>query len=116
MKRKAKIYYTSLDDFWRKEKKLEWLRENLIEKIAFESISPNEKHTWLNQTDNDFETLLPLIDKENKLGGNVNAIFGLYSNGVSTNRDEWVYDKDKNNLIAKAKFLSNSFNQWFGHN
>jgi predicted helicase len=111
MKRKAKIYYTSLDDFWRKEEKLGWLRDNPIEKIAFESITPDEKHNWINQTDNDFEILLPLIDKENKYGGNMNAIFELYSNGVSTNRDEWVYDNDKNNLEAKAKFLSNSFNK-----
>ncbi|MEJ7701497.1 MAG: hypothetical protein WKF71_17895 [Pyrinomonadaceae bacterium] len=68
MKRKAKIYYTSLDDFWRKEEKLAWLRDNPIEKIEFESITPDEKHNWINQTDNDFETLLPLIDKDVKLG------------------------------------------------
>lgn len=26
MKRKAKIYYVAMDDFWRKEQKLAWLR------------------------------------------------------------------------------------------
>ena len=42
-KRKAKIYYTAMDDFWRKEEKLAWLRENPIHRIAFESITPEEK-------------------------------------------------------------------------
>lgn len=44
MKRKTKIFYAALDDFRRKEKKLEWLRENLIEKIEFERLKPDKKH------------------------------------------------------------------------
>ena len=49
MKRKAKIYYAAMEDFWRKEEKLAWLRENPIHKIAFESITPDEKHNWLQE-------------------------------------------------------------------
>ena len=74
MKRKAKIYYIALDDFWRKEEKLAWLRDNPIEEIEFERLEPDAKHNWINQTDNDFETLLPLIDK-NALGRIEEAIF-----------------------------------------
>ena len=77
MKRKAKIYYTALDDFWRKEEKLDWLRENPVEKIAFERITPDEKHNWLFD-DNDFETLLPIVSKEAKAGKNDFALFQLY--------------------------------------
>lgn len=111
MKRKAKIFYAALDDFWRKEKKLEWLNENPIEKIAFEHITPDEKHNWINQTDNDFETLLPMIDKDVKLGRVEEATFQLFSLGVVTARDEWVYDFDKNKLSDKINFLINSYNK-----
>lgn len=88
MKRKAKIYYISLDDFRRKEKKLDWLRDNPISNIEFERIEPDVKHNWLFD-DNDFETLLPIVSKEAKAGKNDFALFQLYSLGVSTNRDEW---------------------------
>jgi len=110
-KRKCKIFYTSLDDFWRKEEKLEWLRDNPIEKISFDSVEPNDKHTWINQTDNDFETLLPLIDKDVKLGRKEEAIFELFSLGVVTARDEWVYDFDKKKLSDKINFLIDSYNK-----
>ncbi|HXG82790.1 MAG TPA: type ISP restriction/modification enzyme [Pyrinomonadaceae bacterium] len=111
MKRKAKIFYTSLDDFWRKEEKLNWLRDNPIEKIQFDSITPDEKHNWINQTDNDFEILLPLIDKGVKLGRIEEAVFELFSLGVVTARDEWVYDFDKNKLSDKINFLIDSYNK-----
>ena len=83
MKRKAKIYYIALDDFRRKEEKLAWLNDNPIEKIEFERLEPDAKHNWLFD-DNDFETLLPIVSKEAKLGKNDFAVFQLYSLGVST--------------------------------
>ena len=111
MKRKAKIYYTSLDDFWRKEEKLAWLRDNPISKIEFERLEPDAKHNWINQTDNDFETLLPLASKDVKQGKAEEAIFEMFSLGVVTARDEWVYDFDKDFLIEKVNFLIDSYNK-----
>jgi predicted helicase len=111
MKRKAKIYYTALDDFWRKEEKLAWLRDNPIEKIAFESITPDEKHNWINQADTDFETLLPLIDKDVKLGKKEEAIFKIYSTGYLTGRDEWIIDEDKDNLSKKMSEYIKIYNK-----
>jgi predicted helicase len=108
-KRKCKIFYTSFDDFWRKQEKLDWLRDNPIEKIQFESITPDEKHNWINQTDNNFETLLPLADKEVKRDKAEEAIFRLFSNGIITARDEWVHDLDKINLEAKVSFFINEY-------
>lgn len=110
-KHKCKIYYTSLDDFWRKEEKLSWLNDNPIAKIEFDRIEPDDKHNWINQTDNDFETLLPLIDKDVKLGRTEEAIFELFSLGVVTARDEWVYDFDKTALSEKVNFLIDSYNK-----
>ncbi|MEJ7862634.1 MAG: type ISP restriction/modification enzyme [Pyrinomonadaceae bacterium] len=104
-KRKCKIYYTSLDDFWRKEEKLAWLRDNPISKIEFERIEADAKHNWINQSDNDFETLLPLVNKDVKRGKAEEAIFELFSLGVVTAKDEWSFDFDKNNLLEKSKFL-----------
>jgi len=111
MKRKAKIYYAAMDDFWRREAKLEWLRENPIGTIAFETITPDTKHNWINQTDNDWDVFMPLVDKDVKLGKKQDAaVFELYANSVKTNRDEWLYDFSTPSLEAKIRFFIEKYN------
>lgn len=110
--KRAKIYYTSLPDEMLKEDKLNWFKENPFEKIPFERIYPDEKGNWINLADNsEWDTLMPVCDKEVKNGKSENAIFKLFSLGVATNRDEWVYDFDKNNLQNKVDFFCSFFEQ-----
>lgn len=101
-----------MDDFWRKEEKLAWLRDNPIRKIAFESITPDEKHNWINQTDNDWNELVPLIDKDVKMRRREpDTIFEQFSLGVVTARDEWVYDHNIEALVSKVQFLIECYNK-----
>ena len=61
------------------------------------NIRPDKNDNWLNQSNPDFEKLIPLADRATKLAktpDEEHAVFGLYSLGVVTNRDEWVYDFD----------------------
>jgi predicted helicase len=109
-KRQCKIYYVELDDFWRKEKKLEWIRENPISTIAFERIEHDEKNNWINQNENNWDELLPVIDRDVKAGKSEEAIFKLFTNGIQTNRDEWVYDDNKSNLESKIKYFIEHYN------
>ncbi|MDD9816219.1 MAG: DNA methyltransferase, partial [Gammaproteobacteria bacterium] len=74
----------------------------------FEHIVPDQKHNWLGQTDNDFDSLLCVADKETKFAKSAakeKALFKLYSLGVLTARDDWVCDFDKNHLAKKVKAL-----------
>ena len=82
----------------RAKEKLEFLQTTKFSEIAFETIHPDQKHNWLNQTDNDCDTLLPLT-------GSSTTIFELHSNGVKTQRDEWVYDISKAALEEKMRFF-----------
>ncbi len=110
--KKAKIFYYSLTDEMRKEEKLDWLRDNRFEKIPFERIRPDQKGNWINLSHSDWEELIPVCNKEEKLGKKgENAIFELYSLGVNTSRDDWSYDFDKNELEKKAKFFIDFFHQ-----
>ncbi|MDX1904030.1 MAG: type ISP restriction/modification enzyme [Thermonemataceae bacterium] len=106
----CRIEYFTLKDEQRKEEKLAWFKENKFSQIPFELISPDVKHNWINLTDNDFESLIPVCDKEVKAGKTQEAIFELFSNGVVTARDEWVYDFDKENLEKKVKYLIGKYN------
>ena len=110
---RQKLFYYTLKDEETKEQKLTFLKHTKIEHLPFETIYPDKNHNWLNLTDNDFEELLPVCSKQTKLARTKEkeqAIFKLFSNGVKTNRDAWVYDFDKKNLEEKAKFFSEIYN------
>lgn len=107
----CKIEYISMEDDWRKEVKLNWFKENPFRDIAFNSVPSNTKHNWINNSENDFETLIPIIDKDVKSGSQEGAIFKLYSRGIATQRDEWVYDFSKENLIKKVKFMIETYSK-----
>jgi predicted helicase len=87
---------------------LEYLRSTKFADIKFEHIHPDKQHNWLNLAENDWEDFILLIDKENKIR---KAIFDFAALGVSTNRDEWVYDFDFETLKQKAGFFVSEFNR-----
>ena len=76
--------------------------------IQFAHTVPDERNNWINQTDNNFDSLLCVADKAAKFAqtpADEKAIYKLFSLGVVTNRDDWVYDFDKRRLTAKVKYL-----------
>ncbi|MBD1920313.1 DNA methyltransferase [Microcoleus sp. FACHB-831] len=113
--KKAKIFYFTLQDEQTKEEKLEWFANTKFENIPFGYITPDEKGNWINQTDNDFDELLPLLNKEVKAGKSQAAIFQLFSSGVQTKRDEWVYDFSQDTLIEKIKYLVEVYEERLKH-
>jgi predicted helicase len=106
----CKIFYTAVADFLEAEEKKAFLQQQKFADLPFEHITPDAKHHWINLVENDFESLLPLVSKEVKAGKGEDAVFGLFSLGVVTNRDEWVYDVDSQNLATKVKYLIEVYN------
>ncbi|CCI05483.1 type ISP restriction/modification enzyme [Microcystis aeruginosa] len=108
-----KIFYNAIKDYAKAEEKQEYFRENTLDKLSFEHIIPDKKHNWLNQSDNDFDQLLPLIDKDVKSGKSEKALFKLFSSGLKTQRDEWVYDFSRDKLEAKMMFFVDVYQRTF---
>lgn len=119
-KQNCKIQYYTLTDEMLKRDKLDWIAENSLKSIPFETIHPDKTNNWINlSTADDWETLLPLANKGTKLSKSKEqekAVFKLFSNGVVTARDEWVYDFSKENLEQKLRFFiekyNNEINRW----
>jgi len=110
----CQIYYTRRPEMETATDKLSFLRNHSFKEIDFTRILPDKNHNWLNLTDNDFEQLLPLVNKETKLAKSQKeerAVFKLFSNGVVTARDEWVYDYSLQNIENKVKYLKYIYNQ-----
>ena len=107
--KQAEIFYFTLQDEQTKEEKLEWFRQTQFEQIPFVHITPDQKSNWINLTDNDFDDFLPSIDKEVKAGKSQVAVFQLFSAGLKTQRDDWVYDWNEDDLIEKVKFMISDY-------
>jgi len=94
------------------EEKLAFLGSSRLETMPFEEVRPDKRHSWINQSVNDFEAFLPIADKQTKSTDNKRqerAIFKLYSLGISTNRDEWLYAESEESLARKVKHLIENY-------
>ena len=108
------VYYASREDAEIARDKLAYLKVTGLERVPFEIITPDAKSNWLNQSNSNFERLIPLADRQTKLAKSVEeerAVFGLYSLGVVTNRDEWVYDFNPRYLGRKVRTLINEYEE-----
>ncbi len=107
------IFYYRRPEFETNDEKLEFLSTTKFKDIPFIHITPDKNGNWINLTENDFESLIPIANKQTKFAKKKeeeNAIFKLFSLGVVTARDEWVYDFDKKNLEEKVKYLIKVYN------
>ena len=110
----CRIYYTAVDDYTRSEGKKDFLRDNTLQSLPFQRIMPDKNYTWINQSEVDWDALLPVASKASKFSHNPDeerAIFKLYSLGIATNRDEWVYDLDAADLAKKIQFFFDFYAQ-----
>jgi predicted helicase len=110
----CKIFYTCRPDEELAIDKLKFLSSFNIESINFEHIIPDKNNNWINLADdNDFDNLIPLANKKTKLAKNKaeeTAIFKLFSNGVNTARDEWIFDYNSDILQSKIIYFINTYN------
>ena len=109
----CKIFYARRPEMETAEDKLSFLNHTAISDIDFEEIKPDARNNWINLADNDFNSLLPLATKEvkaTKKESRETAIFKLFSLGVVTARDEWVYDDDSAHLAKKVEWLIEAYN------
>jgi predicted helicase len=111
----CKIHYLSLDDFLTSIEKRRWLKVNSLYKLAkngeFTRIKPNKQGLWLNHPTVDWSKYLPIATKDVKAGKNEQAIFKLFSLGVNTARDEWIYDFSKRAVVNKTKAFIKFYNE-----
>ena len=109
----SKIYYSRRPQLETAEEKLSFLEQTRLDEIEFETIKPSAKNNWLNLSDNDFESLIPTANKETKQAkrkSHERAVFKLFTLGVVTARDDWVYDFDRKHLETKIKGLIKIYN------
>ena len=110
--KKAAIHYHDIGDYLSREDKLKMVkafRSLGSGKIDWQIIEPNKRHDWINQRDGLFDTMIKIGDKDDKT--NIQTVFvPYYSNGVKTNRDQWVTNYSKLALKKNVQSTINFFN------
>jgi predicted helicase len=101
----CRVFYARRPEMETAEEKLAFVGSARASALAFEEVRPDGKGNWLNLTSNDFEELMPIASKDVKAStkpSQEKAIFRLFSLGVVTARDEWLYDDSREHLAAKV--------------
>ncbi|OMH24801.1 damage-inducible protein [Tersicoccus phoenicis] len=84
----ATVHYTEVADYLTARQKLDQVSEAVsFAGLEAATITPNEHGDWLKQRSDDFGSFLPLGNKD---AGR--ALFSVFSAGLQSNRDAWVYN------------------------
>jgi predicted helicase len=110
-KKESIVEYARMDEYWNKREKYAELNQvhNYLN-VHFQTVNENAKHLWL--TDgmaDDWDDMIPLGSKEAK-SGKGNAIFSVYSRGLETARDAWVYNYSTLRIEKNLNTLLDTYN------
>jgi predicted helicase len=108
-KQECQLFYHDIGDYLSQEEKLDIIKDfGSISTIPWKEITPNKNYDWINQRNVDFESFISLGDKKDRT---TKTIFDVYSNGVKTNRDAWVYNFSRESLIDNMTRMIDFYNQ-----
>ncbi|MBY0534433.1 MAG: DEAD/DEAH box helicase family protein [Chitinophagaceae bacterium] len=100
---KASIHYHDIGDFLTRKEKIKIIKNYKSfsnSKFDLKTISPNSQGDWLTNRSSSFESFIPLGDKESNNKSYFNPV---YSYGVVTNRDVWVWNFNAQNLLKNVQ-------------
>ena len=108
-KKNFQIYYHDIGDYLSQKDKILKIKnfKNIFGIKKWKKITPDKNNDWLNQRDESYESFISLGSKDN----NVEKIFEIYSMGIQTSRDSWVYNFNKDELSENIKKTINFYNK-----
>ena len=110
-KQSGQIFFYDIGDYLDITQKLEKIKK--LKSIAglkdkWKKIVPDSYHDWLNQRDGCFRNFPAMGNKKNKQRL---TIFKLYSSGIVSGRDAWVYNASKTKLLQNVQRMTEFYNQ-----
>ncbi|MGW4319491.1 DEAD/DEAH box helicase [Streptomyces sp. NPDC004684] len=100
------LFYRDIGDYLGREEKLAIVSGQNLDSVEWQRITPNADGDWINQRDERFATFQPLGEKETREGG----VFTLYSSGLKSGRDPWVYNFSQQRLRENVESMVNFYN------
>ncbi len=108
------LRYFRVPEYWSRSEKLNFLVEKgSLNDIDWLDLQPDTRYTWITEGIRpEFATYFPMGIKKADIStySEVPALFKVYSSGVKTNRDTWVYDFNYDMLKKKMKIFIETYN------
>ena len=105
------IRYHDVGDYLKREEKLAVLDEavSICGISDWEEIMPNQHHDWIKQRNEAFTQFYPLGSDDARRGRADDTIFGLYSLGLATGRDPYIYNFSRDNCTENARRMTQDY-------
>lgn len=108
---RGQIYWHDIGDYLSQAEKLKKISTfgsiaGITAANAWQTIVPDDHGDWVNQRDDSFGEFIVLGDKK----GTAIKVFENFSQGVKTNRDAWVYNSSKANLVNTIESMIDYYN------
>lgn len=106
----GKVFYRDIGDYLSREKKLAIIRDaRSYIGLDWTRITPNAEGDWVNQRNTEFESFTLMASKERSSSRTL-RVFEIYSAGLKSNRDAWVYNFSTERLRENVKRMTHTFN------
>ncbi|MFJ8620963.1 DEAD/DEAH box helicase [Streptomyces clavifer] len=105
----CELYYCDIGDNLDREAKLAKLGSQSLVTVNWEKITPSAKGDWINQRDESYAAFQAIGDKDKALASQ--SVFALYSSGLNSARDSWVYNFSEEKVQSNMESMINFYNE-----
>jgi len=110
-KERGQVFFRDVGDYLTREEKLDQVRTfgsiaGIARADGWVFIAPDEHGDWLKQRDEAFGKFLVAGSKS----GSEPALFGIFSNGVKTNRDAWAFNSSRSAVLSNMESTIEFYN------
>ena len=107
----CKIHYHDIGDYLTREQKLEALQEAVSIKgfSDWQMLTPDKHHDWIGQRSEVFDQFYLLGSEGAKNSKRDEAIFRLYSPGLATGRDGYIYNFSRETCAEKGQRMTQNY-------
>ncbi len=106
----CRIFYRDIGDRLTREQKLDILAKGDLDSVEWQVITPNVEGDWVNQRHSAFDAFTLLGEKNVKGTTRPLTVFRLYSRGLATGRDAWVYNYSADAMRQNVRRMINFYN------
>ena len=107
----CKIHYRDIGDYLTSEEKLKELTDAVSIKgfSDWQTITPNPDYDWVGQRSEAFAQFYPLGSQDARAGNADDTIFGLYSQGLKSGRDAYIYNFTRDACADNAQRMMHAY-------
>ncbi len=107
----GRIHYRDIGDYLSSEEKLAILRkaQSISGFNDWRRITPNQHYDWIGQRNEAFAQFYPLGSENARAGRADDVIFGLYSLGLATGRDPYIYNFSWDTCAENARLMTQDY-------